>query len=408
MMNFLSSTKRLLLPAIERLSLVVMKLQDRDRLQQTLALQTAESDRLQQVLALQTAETERLQQVLALQKAETDRLQQVLALQTAETDRLQQVLALQTAETAETERLQQVLALQTAEKDRLQQKKEELLWKLGRLHQDMEVERQNAREEILRLKVEAEQTYDYQLLMEYQAKLFAFKDREPTFHALYERVRSCTMTSVEKLYAMYRATEYVLKAGVPGDIVECGVWRGGSMMMAALSALALGDASRRLVLFDTFEGHPAPDQEKDGPSVYSEWKSRRRSDQSSDWARASLDDVRRNLESTGYPMNKVSFVKGMVQDTMPANAPETIALLRLDTDWYESTAWELKHLYPHLSERGVLIIDDYGTMLGQQRATDEYFADNGEVPLFNRVDFAGRLAVKPAAGFSHEGLARTY
>jgi hypothetical protein len=314
-------------------------------------------------------------------------------------------LALQAAEK---DGLQQVLALQTAEKDRLQQKKEELLWKLGRLHQDMEVERQNAREEILRLKVEAEQTYDYQSLMEYQAKLFAFKDREPTFHALYERVRSCTMTSVEKLYAMYRATEYVLKAGVPGDIVECGVWRGGSMMMAALSALALGDASRRLVLFDTFEGHPAPDQEKDGPSVYSEWKSRRRSDQSSDWARASLDDVRRNLESTGYPMNKVSFVKGMVQDTMPANAPETIALLRLDTDWYESTAWELKHLYPHLSERGVLIIDDYGTMLGQQRATDEYFADNGEVPLFNRVDFAGRLAIKPAAGFSHEGLARTY
>jgi hypothetical protein len=227
-MSFVSSTKRLLLHAIERHGFAVLKLQDHDRLRQTLALQTAETDRLRQTLALQTAEKEGLQQTLAPQTAD----------------------------------------------------KEELLWKLGRLRQDMEVEQQKARAEILRLKVAAEQKYDYQLLMEYQAKLVAFKDREPTFYALYERVKSCTMTSVEKLYAIYKATEYVLKAGVPGDMVECGVWRGGSMMMAALSALALGDASRRLVLFDTFEGHPAPDQEKDGLYVYSEWESRRRSDRS--------------------------------------------------------------------------------------------------------------------------------
>jgi len=317
-----------------------------------------------------------------MQTAEADRLRQTLALQTAETDKLQQTLALWRAEA---HRLQQTLALQTAEAHRLQQ-----------LRRDMEIEQQKARTEILRLKVAAEQTYDYQLLMEYQAKLAAFKDREPAFYALYERAKSYTMTSVEKLYAIYKATEYVIKAGVPGDMVECGVWRGGSMMMAALSALALGDASRRLILFDTFEGHPAPDQEKDGFYVYSEWEARRRSDRSSDWARASLDDVSRNLESTGYPMNKVSFVKGMVQDTVPANAPKTIALLRLDTDWYESTTWELKHLYPRLSERGVLIIDDYGALAGQQRATDEYFANSGEVPLLNRIDFAGRLAIKPA------------
>src|SRR5262245_40627895 len=209
-MSFVSSTKRLLLHAIERHGLAVVKFQDRDRLRQTLALQTAEADRLRQTLALQTAETDKLQQTLALWRAEAHRLQQTLALQTAEAHRLQQ------------------------------------------LRRDMEIEQQKARTEILRLKVAAEQTYDYQLLMEYQAKLAAFKDREPAFYALYERAKSYTMTSVEKLYAIYKATEYVLKAAVPGDMVECGVWRGGSMMMAAVTALALGDASRRLILFDTF------------------------------------------------------------------------------------------------------------------------------------------------------------
>src|SRR5262249_61004798 len=125
-------------------------------------------------------------------------------------------------------------------------------------------------------------------------------------------------------------------------------------------------------------------------------KARRGGAGAGDGAAALWDDVPGNWKPTGSPMKKESFQKGMGQDTVPANAPKTIALLRLDTDWYESTTWELKHLYPRLSERGVLIIDDYGALAGQQRATDEYFANSGEVPLLNRIDFAGRLAIKPA------------
>jgi hypothetical protein len=107
-----------------------------------------------------------------------------------------------------------------------------------------------------------------------------------------------------------------------------------------------------------------------------------------------LEEVRSNLVATGYPLDRVRFVKGIVQDTIPAAAPEVIALLRLDTDWYDSTAHELLHLYPRLVPGGVLIIDDYGEMPGQKEAVDEFCQRNGINLLLNRIDSSGRIAVK--------------
>jgi O-methyltransferase len=256
---------------------------------------------------------------------------------------------------------------------------------------------EEALEEIRLLKIRLEEAppIDYQLLMEFQAKLIGFTDAEPEFARLYERVKSYTMTSIERLYAMHKATEYVVKAGIPGDFVECGVWRGGSMMMAALSLMALGDTSRRLLLFDTFAGHPQPDPVKDGKQFYDEWARRRRTEQSSYWAEASIDEVQSNLNSTGYPPQNIKLIKGITQETVPNNLPDAIALLRLDTDWYDSTANELKHLYPRIRPGGVLLIDDYGSMGGQRQAVDEYFRDNRITIMLNRVDFSGRMAVKP-------------
>lgn len=257
-----------------------------------------------------------------------------------------------------------------------------------------------ATDEIRRLKIRVTEIpeIDYQAMMEQQAKAAAFHDADAPFHVLYERVRPFSMTSIERLYAMYKATEYVVKAGLPGDIVESGVWRGGSMMMAASTLLSLSDTSRRLVLFDTFEGHPKPDVDKDvdfsGNAAYYEWTRHRRTDESSDWARVSLDEVRENLRSTGYPMHKVELVKGMVQDTVKHHAPDTIALLRLDTDWYASTVSELTYMYPRLCDRGVLIIDDYGHLKGQRQAVDEFFAAQKEAVLFNRIDYSSRLIIK--------------
>jgi O-methyltransferase len=240
-------------------------------------------------------------------------------------------------------------------------------------------------------------TVDYQVLTDFTAKLRKFEDTDPGFFALYERVKPYTMTSVERLYAMHKAVEHVARAGVQGAIVECGVWRGGSMMMAALTLLALGKSDRNLLLFDTFAGHPRPNPERDCKEHYEFWLQRRRTDRSSSWAEVALEEVRGNLASTGYPLDKVAFVKGVVQETLPASAPEAIALLRLDTDWYDSTAHELRHLYPRLVPGGVLIVDDYGEMQGQKQAVDEFCEQNGVALLLNRIDHSGRIAVKPAA-----------
>ena len=252
----------------------------------------------------------------------------------------------------------------------------------------------------LKIRVEEVPEIDYQVLMREQHERAAFQDADPEFSKLYERVKDFSMTSIERLYAMYKATEYVCRAGIPGNIVECGVWRGGSMMMAALTLQALGDTSREIYLFDTYEGLPKPNANEDvdlwGHSSYNEWTRHRRTDESSDWAFASLEEVRANLASTGYPSEKLLFVKGMVQNTLPTATLARIALLRLDTDWYESTVCELDNLYPLLSQNGVLIIDDYGHMRGQRKAVDEYFVRNGPFILLNRIDYSGRLGVKPA------------
>jgi O-methyltransferase len=221
-------------------------------------------------------------------------------------------------------------------------------------------------------------------------------DSSAAFNELCGRVRPFTMTSPERLHALHEAVRYVIAADIPGDIVECGVWRGGSSMMAALTLLELG-AERRIWLYDTFEGMPPPgdnDVRYSGESAESLLESADRAPGAwNEWAWATLEDVRRNMSSTGY--DAFEYVSGPVENTVPANAPDEIALLRLDTDWYESTRHEMEHLYPRLADGGVLIIDDYGHWQGARRAIDEYFADRPI--LLNRIDYTGRIAVKPGS-----------
>jgi hypothetical protein len=95
-----------------------------------------------------------------------------------------------------------------------------------------------------------------------------------------------------------------------------------------------------------------------------------------------------------YPPEKVHFIKGLVENTVPDNAPERISILRLDTDWYESTRHELEHLYPRLVSGGVLIIDDYGYWRGSTQAVDEFLEATRERLLLLRAS-TGRIAVKP-------------
>lgn len=220
-------------------------------------------------------------------------------------------------------------------------------------------------------------------------------DFEPWVVEIVERVAPYTQTTPERVAAVCAATEYVVGADVPGDLVECGVWRGGSTMAAALTLIRLGAADRRLHLFDTFSGMTEPDEvdaDYAGRPVGPGWRADRDSGVVDPCA-IPQSEVRDALATTGYDPALVSFVEGPVEDTLPDEAPESIALLRLDTDWYASTAHELRHLYPRLGVGGVLIVDDYGHFQGARRATDEYFA--GRPILLARVDYTGRMAVKP-------------
>jgi hypothetical protein len=117
------------------------------------------------------------------------------------------------------------------------------------------------------------------------------------------------------------------------------------------------------------------------------------------WARpgrfvATLDDVQEGFAALDYPQDRLHFVPGKVEDTVPQHAPDGISILRLDTDWYESTKHELTHLYKRLAPGGVLIIDDYGTWHGSKEATDEFLDETGEALLLTRVA-QSRIAVKP-------------
>jgi len=227
-----------------------------------------------------------------------------------------------------------------------------------------------------------------------------FDISDPFFAGIIEQVRKHTLTltsGVEAAWALYQSIEYIVRNDIPGDIVECGVWSGGSMLLAAHALLHFGDTSRRIFLYDTFSGIPRPgdlDISWDGVPALPTWE--RFQQDGKKWGYGgSQAHVRNVVNSSGYPADKFVFVEGMVEDTLPATRPETISLLRLDTDLYSSTYHELVHLYPVLSVGGVLIIDDYGWLLGAQMATDQFIAEN-KLPLFlSRLNQSVRLVIKP-------------
>ena len=206
------------------------------------------------------------------------------------------------------------------------------------------------------------------------------------------------MTSWERLYALYKATRYLVDNDIPGAFVECGVWRGGSMRFAAMTLMAMGKTDRTLYLYDTFEGMTKPDAEDVdlyGNKATNDWIQIERRDVN--WSFAPIEEVKAAIASSGYPMDKVVFVKGPVEKTIPDTIPERIALLRLDTDWHASTKHEIEHLYPRLVLHGVLALDDYGHYRGAQKAVDEYFDRVGKRPFLNRTDYSCRFGIKTLA-----------
>jgi O-methyltransferase len=198
-----------------------------------------------------------------------------------------------------------------------------------------------------------------------------------------------TMTSIERIHALISAVRHIVGNCIPGDFVECGVWKGGSIMAMALTLIELQRADRALYLFDTFAGMTPPGRED------VDYLGQNAS-QILDTVRclALQEEVEAAVSSTGYDRSQIHFVKGRVEETIPGQAPESIALLRLDTDWYQSTRHELNHLFPRLVRGGIIIIDDYGHWQGARRAVDEYLREHGVNLVLCRIDYTGRIGIK--------------
>lgn len=218
-------------------------------------------------------------------------------------------------------------------------------------------------------------------------------------------IQSCsqfTMTSYARLWAAVSASKYVVLNDIEGAFVECGVWRGGSSMAMALTILDLkylNIRNRNFFLYDTFSGMTEPsDKDIDFRGVKAKeiLNTTPRGDGNNIWCVASLQDVQANMSTTGYPDELVRYIKGDIVETLKntQNIPDKIALLRLDTDWFDSTKAELEVLYPRLVKGGVCIIDDYGHWQGARRAVTEYFASQGIYPLLQVIDYSGRLIIK--------------
>ncbi len=169
-------------------------------------------------------------------------------------------------------------------------------------------------------------------------------------------------------------------------------------MAMAKELTRLGRTDRRLWLYDTFAGMTAPtelDVEADtGKTAEQMMASTELGDGNNVWAHATRGDVEANLATTGYPAENLVFVEGDVAVTLQESVPESIALLRLDTDWYESTRLGLEVLYPRLVVGGVCILDDYGHWKGARTAVDDYFAAHGPRPFMHPIDYSGRVFVK--------------
>lgn len=218
-------------------------------------------------------------------------------------------------------------------------------------------------------------------------------------HSIIKQVAPYTMTSHPRIFSMVETVRHVQRNNLEGAFVECGVWRGGSMMAVALALQSLKMEPRDLYLYDTFEGMTAP-SEKDvlnsDPTISatSLMVKNEQGVTGATWCEASLEDVQTNMGKTGYPEKLIHYVKGPVEETIPATIPDKIAVLRLDTDWYESTKHELEHLFPRVVRGGLIVIDDYGFWKGAREAVDEYLGKLDHSPFLARIDSTGRICVK--------------
>jgi O-methyltransferase len=208
--------------------------------------------------------------------------------------------------------------------------------------------------------------------------------KEPEFWRVYEAWKPYTLLSTERVYNLYQVTRYIAANRIPGDFVECGVLLGGASIMMAIFADHFGLRDRKHYLFDTFRGSTRPTVEVDYADrkiVFGESPGFRQV-------------VESNIARCGIDESRFVLVEGSVQDTLPHSGLDSVCLLRLDTDDYESTLHELRTMYPIIEPSGILIVDDYGHYKGSRMAVDEYMGSLDASPLLQRIDYTGRCGIK--------------
>lgn len=207
-----------------------------------------------------------------------------------------------------------------------------------------------------------------------------------------------SMQSYERMWALISATKYVVKNNIPGHFVECGVYKGGSAVIIARTLISMNVTNRKIYLYDTFEGmtNPIAFDKKQGTETQASQilAETPKGNGENVWAISSMDSVVKVLQQLNYSFNNFQLIKGDVLETLNQTTPESIALLRLDTDWYESTKKEMEVLYPLVKPGGVVIVDDYGHWSGSRKAIDEFLGNKELQPLMNYIDYAGRLWIK--------------
>ncbi len=195
-----------------------------------------------------------------------------------------------------------------------------------------------------------------------------------------------TMVRNPNLINLYRMVRYLNRSALPGTIVECGVWKGGSSAMMAAACQDSG-VQRDFWLFDSFEGLPPPTEKDNAFERTYYFKGMNK---------GSIEAVERIFRKLGLPLERVHFVKGWFEQSIPAATVEQIALLHIDADWYDSVSLVLNELYDRVVPGGYVVFDDYGYWEGCDRAAHD-FLDRRGLPrtALHRVGGMGAYFQKP-------------
>lgn len=197
-----------------------------------------------------------------------------------------------------------------------------------------------------------------------------------------------SMAGLKRLQNLRELTETVLAENIPGDLIETGVWRGGSCILMRGILKAYGDTERTVIVADSFEGLPPPDAKlypaDKGDELY----------KYSELA-VDVETVKSNFSAYGLLDDQVKCLKGWFCDTLPSVRDRQFALLRLDGDMYSSTMDSLTNLYDRLSPGGFIIVDDYGAIPACKKAVGDYRSAHDIDAPITMVDWTGAWWRKP-------------